>query len=284
MKNFLFILLFFYSVKSEISLIAVGDISIGVYGSTINDTILNPVKPFLKGDFVFGNLEGVFLDKQIKSTKMNKKNFYSFRLKESYATFLKDAGFNILNFNNNHSNDYGIIGKKNTQKILENNNIKCLIDSIVFNNVAFYSFYLHSNNCITWTDSINEIIKNLSKKRILIISIHGGQEGSTQIKDTCEKYLGEYRGNLYEFSHKSIDAGADVVLCHGPHVLREIEIYNNKLIAHSLGNFCTPFGFNINGKFGETEILKIILKDNGEFEKYELIKFKQVKNLGFISN
>lgn len=285
MKTILLNLLIYSKILS-ISIVAVGDIAPGVIGTPINlDTIFYPVKPFLKGDIVFGNLEGVFLDKNIKSEKNKGDNYFSFRLNESNVRLIKDAGFTILNFNNNHSNDYGEIGKENTKKTLKSVDIKCLSDSsLTIDSIAFLSFYLHSkDSCVTWSDSITQMIVKLkTNSKILIVSIHGGREGSNIVSDTCEKYLGEYRGNLFEFSHKSIDAGANIVLCHGPHVPRNIEVYKNKIIAHSLGNFCTPFGFKLDNEFGKAIILKIFLDEKGNLKEYDIVEFQQVRNIGFV--
>jgi len=279
-KLFFLIVILISSASSQIT--AVGDICIGLEGTPFNiDTIFNPVKESLKDEIVFGNLEGVFLDKKIKSTKPSGKNYFAFKSKTKYVGILKEVGFNVLNFNNNHSNDYGLQGKKSTQETLRKNDILCLIDTVSKNNFVFLSFYLHKKDC-AWTDSLDSIVKNLSNSKILVVSIHGGKEGSALVKDTCEKFFDECRGNLYEFSHKAIDAGADVILCHGPHVIREIEIYKDKLIAHSLGNFCTPFGFRLNDKFGEAMILKIKLKSNGDVDTYSVIKFRQIRNVGFV--
>ncbi|KKK93514.1 hypothetical protein LCGC14_2692140, partial [marine sediment metagenome] len=60
-----------------------------------------------------------------------------------------------------------------------------------------------------------------------------------------EIYLGYDRGNIYEFAHMVVDAGADVVFGHGPHVTRAAEIYKDRFIIYSLGNFCTYRRFNL---------------------------------------
>lgn len=283
-KRISLILLCVSMTRADISVTAVGDIAVGVIGTPYYvDTILNPVKQHLKADVVFGNLEGVISDKHLQTTKRG-KNTFSFRMPTKYASILKDAGFNVLNFNNNHSNDFNYTGKMHTKAALAKNGIGYLDSVLVVNDsICFYSFYLHSSSrCITWTDSIQQIIKDLAQRYpILIISIHGGKEGSSVVTNSCERYLGEYRGNLVEFSKSSIDAGADLVLCHGPHVIRDVDVYNGRLIAYSLGNFCTPFGFKLTGPFGESLILKVILNDDGALKSFSTVKLKQIRNEGF---
>lgn len=284
-KRISLILLCVSMTIADISVSAVGDIALGVIGTPFYvDTILAPVKQHLQADIVFGNLEGVISDKPLLSIKKG-KNTFSFRMPTKYASILKDAGFNVLNANNNHSNDFGYFGKQHTKAALEKNGIGYLDSVFVLNDsICFYSFYLHSvSNCITWTDSIEQIIKGLAQRYpILIISIHGGKEGSSIVENSCERFLGEYRGNLVEFSKSAIDAGADLILCHGPHVIRTTEVYKERLIAYSLGNFCTPFGFKLTGPFGESIILKVLLKDDGTLKSYSTVNLQQIRNEGFI--
>lgn len=284
-KRISLILLCVSMTIADISISAVGDIALGVIGTPFYvDTILNPVKQHLQADVVFGNLEGVISNKHLQTSKRG-KNTFSFRMPTKYASILKDAGFNVLNANNNHSNDFGYTGKKHTKAALEKNGIGYLDSVLVVNDsICFYSFYLHNaSRCITWTDSIEQIIKDLAQRYpILIISIHGGKEGSSVVENSCERFLGEYRGNLVEFSKSAIDAGADLVLCHGPHVVRTTEVYKERLIAYSLGNFCTPFGFKLTGPFGEAIILKATLKDDGTLKTYSIVKAQQIRNVGFI--
>ena len=59
--------------------------------------------------------------------------------------------------------------------------------------------------------------------------------------------MGEDRGNIYEFSRFMIDNGADIVFGHGPHVLRAVDLYKDRFIAYSLGNFATYKRFNLSG-------------------------------------
>jgi hypothetical protein len=66
-----------------------------------------------------------------------------------------------------------------------------------------------------------------------------GAEGAAMqhVSPGSEIFYGENRGDPIKFSHAVIDAGADLVIGHSPHVLRGMEFYQGKLIAYSLGNF-----------------------------------------------
>ena len=96
---------------------------------------------------------------------------------------------------------------------------------------------------------------------IVIVSFHGGAEGAnhTHITRNNEIFLGENRGNPYKFSRDVIDAGADIVFGHGPHVTRAIDIYKDRFIAYSLGNFATYGRFNLNGVSGIAPIVKVFV-------------------------
>ena len=91
--------------------------------------------------------------------------------------------------------------------------------------------------------------------------MQGGAEGSdkTHVTSGHEIFLGEDRGDLITFSHAVIDAGADVVFGHGPHVMRGMEFYKGRLIAYSLGNFCGYRVLGTAGFLGVGGVLKVTL-------------------------
>jgi len=101
---------------------------------------------------------------------------------------------------------------------------------------------------------------------IVIVSFHGGAEGPQyqHVTRQTEMFYGENRGNVYQFAHQLIDAGADIVLGHGPHHTRGVEVYKNRFIAYSMGNFCT-YGMNITGVNGLAPIVKVYTSPTGEF-------------------
>ena len=112
---------------------------------------------------------------------------------------------------------------------------------------------------------------------IVIVSFHGGAEGAKAIHtpNGSETFYGENRGDLRTFSRVVIDAGADLVLGHGPHVLRGMEVYNDRLIAYSLGNFATYGRFSLSGNKGLGVILETTLDSEGKFIEGKLIPTKQ---------
>ena len=102
---------------------------------------------------------------------------------------------------------------------------------------------------------------------IVIVSFHGGAEGNGAeiLPFAREIFAGEDRGDVVEFARSMIDAGADIVLGHGPHVVRPMELYHDRLIAYSLGNFATYYGISVEGIRGIAPILLAQLDDEGKF-------------------
>jgi len=134
-------------------------------------------------------------------------------------------------------------------------------------------------------DYVRESITALSNTNdIVIVSFHAGAEGDsfTRIPFETEYFHGENRGDVVLFSHTAVEAGADVILGHGPHVPRAIELYQGKLIAYSLGNFCTTLGINIAGKNGLAPILSITIDQNGDFQSGKITSARQIRPKGTI--
>lgn len=272
--------------EETISIIGVGDIMMGTNYPSANylppndgKDLLGPVKAILKdANITFGNLEGTLLDKggDVKHCKDPAK-CYAFRSPERYAMHLLAAGFDMVSLANNHSGDFGLSGREKTMATLDNLNIKyagLLVhpttivtkDSIKYGLAAFAP---NSGTCdIRNIAAAAEIVKELDKEAdIIIVSFHGGAEGSRyqHVTKTTEKYLGENRGNVYKFAHAMIDAGADVIFGHGPHVTRAVDLYKDRFIAYSLGNFCTYARFNLSGVSGLAPIVKVNMKKDGTF-------------------
>jgi hypothetical protein len=120
------------------------------------------------------------------------------------------------------------------------------------------------NDLVRAQDIVTELA---AKHDIVIVSFHGGAEGSgaQKLPFAREIFAGEDRGDLVEFAHTVIDAGADLVIGHGPHVMRPVELYRDRLIAYSLGNFATYYGISVNGIRGTSGVLTARIADDGRF-------------------
>jgi poly-gamma-glutamate capsule biosynthesis protein CapA/YwtB (metallophosphatase superfamily) len=102
---------------------------------------------------------------------------------------------------------------------------------------------------------------------MVIVAIHAGAEGTaaTHVTGGEESYVGEDRGNPEAFAHMAVDAGADLVLGSGPHVLRGMEVYRHRLIAYSLGNFAGYHNVGLDGVLADSAILHVRLSARGAF-------------------
>lgn len=275
-------------LKDTISIIAVGDMMLGTnypnnsyLPRNLGKQQLERIDSLLAGsDILFGNLEGVILNEggEHKTCK-NPKACYIFRSPEYMASRIKEAGFNLMSVANNHAGDFGLTGRKNTSHVLDSLEINFAGNRIkpftIFKIDGMkYGFAAFSPN--VGTPSINNLDSAVSTVHhldslvdIIIISFHGGAEGAdyTHVPKKNEYFYGENRGNVYKFAHAMIEAGADVLIGHGPHVPRAIEVYKKRIIAYSLGNFCTYGRFNLRGNNGLAPILKVKINSKGEFMK-----------------
>ena len=288
--------------KTEFTIIGVGDIMLGSnypfeYLLPKNDAnILQNTQNILKNvDITVGNLEGTLFDNDGTPKSCNNPNVcYVFRMPSKYGTYLKQAGFDYLSIANNHSNDFGEIGIKETMKNLDNlgikySGIKDITESAVLEKdgkkFGFISF--SPNSATVKLNDYNyakKLISELkSKVDIVIVMFHGGAEGANaeQITKRHEIFHGEDRGNVYEFAHFAIDNGADVIFGQGPHVTRAVELYKNKFISYSGGNFATFGKINVSGSMGIAPIFKIKINNKGDFISGEIIPVRQTyKSLG----
>ncbi|MBI4854279.1 MAG: CapA family protein [Acidobacteria bacterium] len=283
--------------KDTISFAAVGDIMMGTTwpeGASLppNDgaDMLKEVTPILsKTDITFGNLEGPMLEGGKTSKCGSKsKNCYAFRVPTRYGKHLKDAGFDLISLANNHANDFGAFGMESSQKVLDElglihsgpvgsvgnltvNNKKISLIAFATNAVSY-----NLNDVETAKRVVAETVK---KSDIVVVSFHGGAEGEAHqnVPNGREIYLGEERGDLRKFSHAVIDSGADLVIGHGPHVVRGIEVYKDRLIAYSLGNFATYGAFNLTGAKGLSLVLEVSINNEGKFLSGKIHPLKQEK-------
>ena len=112
---------------------------------------------------------------------------------------------------------------------------------------------------------------------LVIVSFHGGAEGAdrTHVTRQPEEFYGERRGNVYEFAHAAVDAGADIVIGHGPHVPRAVEVYRHRFIAYSLGNFWTWKRFNLRGPNGLAPVLDLEVDREGRAVAARIVSARQ---------
>jgi hypothetical protein len=264
-----------------ITLSAVGDIIMGSVGGGMpaneGRDFFAKVKHLLPADLVMGNLEEPLTDNTgLVKCQPEQTRCVQFRVPPSYARHLKDAGFHLLNQANNHGYDFGPKGYTNTQKALEAHGLRhtgargqiTLIDVAgVQVAVLGFSSYPRDNSLIDLAAAKAVVEKAAGMAEVVVIQVHWGAEGAdqTHVKPGTEYFLGENRGDPMKFSRTVIDAGADLIIGHGPHTLRAMELYKGRLIAYSLGNFAGGRGLNGDGNLGWGGVLKATLNAHGAF-------------------
>jgi poly-gamma-glutamate capsule biosynthesis protein CapA/YwtB (metallophosphatase superfamily) len=279
-----------------VTIIGVGDI---MMGTSYPEPVLPPengkylmkeVEDVLRdADVTMGNLEGVLLDEGgTPKTCRDPKVCYVFKSPTRYVQNLVAAGFDVMSLANNHAGDFGETGRKSSMKALEDAGIyhagQLQQKFVTFerNGTRFgFVAFAPNSNCVPFLDipGAKALVAHVdSLVDIVIVSFHGGAEGPQHqhVTRNTEIFHGEDRGNVWKFAHAVIDAGADVVFGHGPHVTRAVEVYNNRFIAYSLGNFCTYGGMNVSGVNGIAPIIKVYTDKSGKFLKGHITSTYQV--------
>ena len=289
------------ALEPSITITAVGDVMMGSHFPSADwlpeddgTSLFSNVRSFLSNsDIVFGNLEGPLLDEGDCVKKCNDpETCYAFKMPQRYASHLVDAGFNLMSIANNHIGDFGNAGIDSTVRALTASGIHFAgvhshPNTIFQMNGVSVGFAAFSPNLATpdlrdIQTSVNVIEKLSRLCDIVIVSVHAGGEGDKHrhVTRQTETYHNEDRGNVYAFAHAVVDAGADLVLGHGPHVTRAVELYKGRLIAYSLGNFCTYGRFNLKGYNGTAPLLRIKTTRTGEFIEGLIIPTFQVPKKG----
>ena len=241
--------------KETGSMIAVGDISYsrGVErmvkkNKDINFPFLKVKDYFQSADIVFGNLETpITAGREIMDNEM------VFRSDPETANALKEAGVDIVSLANNHSSDFGNIGVIDTINYLTHagvnfvgagKNINEAYNPLFMEQKGLKFAYLaygdqnlvpatyeagesRAGSAFMRTEIMTEEVRQAKQKAdFVIVSMHAGIE-----------YVPTPSDFQINFAHAAIDAGADLVIGHHPHVVQTMENYKGKYIFYSLGNF-----------------------------------------------
>jgi poly-gamma-glutamate capsule biosynthesis protein CapA/YwtB (metallophosphatase superfamily) len=271
--------------RGVVTIAAVGDIVMGSTPNLPSDggrSFFSRVTPDLGADVVLGNLEGTLSTGGQSKCGPGSSNCYAFHTPPSYARWLKGAGFTVMNLANNHAYDFGSQGQAQTLAALDAARIRhtgrpgeIATQRVGELEVAIIGFAPYS-----WAASLTDlgaaralVRKAAATHDVVVVTMHGGAEGTDHqhVPRGTETYLGENRGDLRAFAHAVVDAGADLVVGHGPHVLRGMEWYKKRLIAYSLGNFAGYRVFALGGPLSTSAILRVSLRADGAFESGLLV-------------
>ncbi len=210
----------------------VGDIMLGravktaMAKTTIEQAFSDAKEVFAESDIIFANLESVLTDFEPSTGKE-----IHFKGEPERVDVLQYLGMNVVSVANNHIDDYGYAGWADSVQNLINAGIEPVgdysnnVEPVVKDRVVFLAYEdLFRPITIEQLESDVKVADTLGD--ILIVSFHWGAE-----------YQHTPSARQTELARAAIDAGADVIVGHHPHVLQGIEMYNNGLILYSLGNF-----------------------------------------------
>ena len=274
---------------NTVSIKAVGDIMPGTNFPSNRlpggrgERLFTKIQPYLDGaDILFGNFESTLTNYPHTGKNTKRKLVFAFRTPPSYARTLKEVGFDVLTVANNHSSDFKWRGFQDTIKNVNNAGMLAVgkkgfigYTTAKGKRVAFIGFsYIGSHNKIQDIKNSQALVRQAAANAdIVVCTMHAGAEGTKALHtpNKIERFYGENRGNLVKFSRAVIDAGADLVLGHGPHVPRALELYKGRLIAYSLGNFIGYRAFRLSGPLGQSLVLDVRLSGSGEFMSGKII-------------
>jgi hypothetical protein len=148
--------------------------------------------------------------------------------------------------------------------------------------IVGFTTYPHAYNLLHLSESVGIVDSVRKLVDVLVVTFHGGKEGKLAVRTGKgpEFLAKEPRGDLRRWARAVIDAGADAVVGHGPHVLRGVEFYRERPIFYSLGNFMTYRGFNLDGPLGLTTVLQLELEADGRFRSARMPSLVQVPQVG----
>jgi hypothetical protein len=282
----------------EIVLAAVGDVMLGSAfpdesGLPPGDgtSLLTEVAPVLsRADVAFGNLEGPLADEGTseKCARSRPGRCYAFRSPTRYARHLAAAGFGVLGLANNHAGDFGAEGRASTRRALDAAGLAHAGEPgdvarlrVKGRRLAVVAFATSDATLdLRDLEEARRVVAALAAENdLVVVSFHGGAEGAAHqhVPPGPEEFLGEDRGDLRAFAHAVVDAGASLVVGHGPHVVRGMEVYRGRLVAYSLGNFATYGSFNLSGPNGLSLVLEVRLGPDGAFRGGRVHPVRQEK-------
>lgn len=273
-----------------VSITWVGDMTFGMLNSwpaAGTGSLLDHVRRYLHSDLTVGNLETVLGNLPETKCAPGETDCYEFEAPAYTAADLRHDGFAAVNVANNHTLDAGPAGEASTDAALRAAGLRWAgrpgqITYLTRNGIkiALLGFAPWPYDADALNIPAARALVRTAKRhaQVVIVMEHLGGEGDDyrHVKPGEEHFLGQDRGNSIAFTHAVIDAGADLVMGSGPHVLRGMQWYHHHLIAYSLGNFC---GYNTLGLDEYTSIsgiLHVTLTASGAFVRGSITPLRLV--------
>lgn len=200
---------------------------------------------FMMGsDRVIANLEGPFTDNK----SVAQPNVLVFTFDPQHAPTLKKFGITSVSLANNHTLNFGGQGLQNTRDVLKKTGIAYFGDpsnkteisyveevgGLKIAHVGYHQFSFGFENVIAEVKRLRPLVD------YILVYPHWGEEYETTKPTSRSK----------QEAHAFIDAGADIILGGHPHVVQPLELYKNKMIVYSMGNFIFDQQFSEDVKTG----------------------------------
>jgi hypothetical protein len=265
--------------SATVSITWVGDMTFGTlnaWPAAGTGSLLDGVRADLHSDLTVGNLETTLGTLPMSKCSPGEADCYQFEAPDYTARDLRRDGFAAVNVANNHTLDAGPAGEASTDAALRAAHLKWTgrpgqITYLTKNGIkiALLGFAPWSYDADMLDIPAAEALVRQARQhaQVVIVIEHAGAEGATaqHVRPGEEYFLGQDRGNSIAFTHGVIDAGADLVMGSGPHVLRGFQWYHGHLIAYSLGNFCGYNTLGLDGVTSVSAILHVTLNVKGQF-------------------
>jgi len=235
-----------------------------------------------RADIAIGNFEDTLTTHNKTSKTPGSGRQYAFRSPPHYAGLLHQEGFKVLNIANNHAYDFGETGFSDTAHHMKAAGIavaglrdEAAMVNVRGLNIAVLGFTYSSrfNTIFDLAGAAERVRQAKAQGAYTIVTFHAGAEGSPAIwhDDADEQFMGENRGNTVAFSRAMVEAGADLIVGHGPHVLRAVECYRNRPIIYSLGNFVGVGGLSAKNFAAVSALLEIVVAADGILQHLNLV-------------
>jgi hypothetical protein len=257
----------------------VGDIVLGSsYGLPPDGgrSTFRGVEPALRqADLTVGNLEET-LSVGGTSKCGGSPHCFAFQAPPAYAARLRDAGFDLMNLANNHAWDFGASGQAQTLAALRAAHVgetgrpgEITVRRVRGVRLAFLGFAPYP-----WASRLDDVAaaralvrRAAARADVVVVIIHAGAEGADadHVPHGDEEFLGEDRGDSRRFAHAVVDAGADAVVGSGPHVIRGVELYHDRPVVYSAGNFAGYRNFGMAGRLALSAIVRLEIDPDGSF-------------------
>jgi hypothetical protein len=240
------------------------------------NVILRPLRRLVgDADIVLLNVEGAIGSGPVEKPKCDPaaRGCYALRQPPATAAALRRLAPRaqvVGNLSNNHALDAGMRGLERTEALLERADVRITgVDTLATpvvtrtgDTVAFLGFSTSVGPDLRDVEAVKRhVARAAARYPLLVVTMHLGAEGraAQRTRDTSEVYLEEQRGNPVAFAHAAADAGATLVVGHGPHVVRALEWRNRSLIAYSLGNLVNYGPFSLREPLNRGAILCTVL-------------------------